>query len=82
MEVTEKNVLIAKRNPPGDRWMLIDDPANKVYPTLTETLEANFQKTQKPCEFRLAPLKGELYMITTEEIAPLPPKKFNIYGDY
>lgn len=77
----EKNILIARRVPPGDQYSLIDDPTNKIYPSLTDTLEAYFQKTQKPCEFRLAPLKGELYMITTEEIVAPPPKKFNIYGD-
>ena len=82
MEITEKNILIAKRVPPSDRWTLIDDEKQIVHKSLTETLEAYFQKTQKPCEFRLAPLKGELYMITTEEVAPPPPKKFNIYGDY
>jgi hypothetical protein len=27
-------------------------------------------------------LKGELYIITTENVAPPPPKKFNIYGDW
>ena len=82
MEITEKNILIAKRVPPSDRWTLIDDEKQIVHKSLTETLEAYFQKTQKPCEFRLAPLKGELYMITTEEVALPPPKKFNIYGDY
>ena len=81
MAVQEKNILIARRNPPGDRWSLIDDPASKVYPTLTDTLEAYFQKSQTPCEFRLAPLKGELYIISTEEIQAPPPKKFNIYGE-
>lgn len=82
MEVTEKNILIAKRNPPGDRWILVDDSTNTVHNSLTETLEAYFQKVNKPYEFRLAPLKGELYIITTEEVAPAPPKRFNIYGDY
>ncbi len=84
MEKIEKNILIAKRVPPGDRFVLIDEPEN-IHNSLTETLEAYFQKTQVKCEFRLAPLKGELYMITTEEVAPPPPppaKKFNIYGDY
>jgi hypothetical protein len=84
MEKVEKNILIAKRVPPGDRWALIDD-GNDVCNSLTEALEAYFQKTQVKCEFRLAPLKGELYMITTEEVEPPPPppaKKFNIYGDY
>jgi len=81
MEVTEKNVLIAKRVPPGDSWILVNDEKKIVHKSLTETLEAYFQKVNKPYEFRLAPLKGELYIITTEEIVPEPPKKFNIYGD-
>jgi hypothetical protein len=86
MEKVEKNILIAKRVPPSDRWRLIDDGDNgEIHASLTNTLEAYFQKTQVKCEFRLAPLKGELYMITTEEVEPPPPppaKKFNIYGDY
>ena len=82
MVTEEKNVLIAKRVPPGDRWALIDEPT-VVQNSLTETLEAYFQKVSiKPQAFRLEPLKGELYMITTEDVAPPPPKKFNIYGDY
>jgi hypothetical protein len=83
MATEEKNALIAKRVPPGDRWSLLGE--DEIYNSLTETLEAYFQKTQTKCEFRLAPLKGELYMITTEEVVPpppAPPKKFNIYGDY
>ena len=82
MATEEKNVLIAKRVPPGDRWALIDEPT-VVQNSLTETLEAYFQKVSiKPQAFRLEPLKGELYMITTEDVAPPPPKKFNLYGDY
>jgi hypothetical protein len=78
----EKNILIAKRVPPGDKWILNDDENQTVHLSLTETLEAYYQKVNKPYEFRLAPLKGELYIITTEEVAPPPPKKFNIYGDH
>jgi len=77
----EKNILIARRVPPSDQWCLVDDEKQIVYKSLTETLEAYYQKTQTKCEFRLAPLKGELYMITTENIEVPPPKKFNIYGD-
>jgi hypothetical protein len=81
-QIKEINVLIAQRVPPGDSWSLIDE--DTVHKSLTETLEAYFQKVQKPCEFRLAPLKGELYVITTKEetVKVEPPKKFNIYGDY
>jgi hypothetical protein len=82
MEIQEKNILIARRVPPGDKWILVDDEKQIVHMSLTETLEAYFQKVNKPYEFRLAPLKGELYIITTEEVAPPPPKRFNIYGDY
>jgi hypothetical protein len=77
----EKNILIARRVPPSDQWCLVDDEKQIVYKSLTETLEAYYQKTQTKCEFRLAPLKGELYMITTENIEVPPPKRFNIYGD-
>jgi len=79
--IEEKLVLIATRKAPGDNWILIDDPTNQIHKSLTETLEAFFQKVQKPYDFRLAPLKGNLYIITTEEVIPPPPKKFNIYGD-
>ena len=81
-QIKEINVLIAQRVPPGDSWSLIGEDI--VHKSLTETLEAYFTKIQKPCEFRLAPLKGELYMITTKEetIKQDPPKKYNIYGDH
>jgi hypothetical protein len=81
-QIKEINILIAQRVPPGDRWSLINE--DTVHKSLTETLEAYFQKVNQPCEFRLAPLKGELYVITTKEetVKVEPPKKFNIYGDY
>ena len=83
-EVKEELVLIAKRVPPSDRWALLSDP-NHVYPSLTEALEGYFQETQQPSDFRLSPIKGELYAIGSKviEVAPPPPpKKFNMYGDY
>lgn len=87
METEEKeyNNLIAERVPPGDRWRLVPEYKDTtVYPTLTETLEAYFQKTDNPCHFRLEPLNGKLFAISKEviEIKPEPPKRFNIYGDY
>ena len=82
-ENIEQLVLIAKRVPLGDNWKLLSDP-NTVYSSLTEALEGYFQETQQPCDFRLSPIKGELYAISTTvaEIKPIPPKKFNMYGDY
>jgi hypothetical protein len=83
-EVKEEVVLIAKRRPPGDQWVLLLDP-NHIYPSLTDALEGYFQEVGQPCDFRLSPIKGELYAIgsVVVEKAPLPPpKKFNMYGDY
>ena len=39
--------------------------------------------TVKPQAFRLEPLKGMLYIITTEEVEVLQPKPktFNLYGE-
>jgi hypothetical protein len=74
--------LIAQRVPPGDRWSLLDEDV--VYNSLTDTLEAYYQKAQKVCDFKLSPRKGELYSLIekTIEIQAPPPKKFNMYGDY
>jgi len=83
-EVKEELVLIAERYPPGDQWVLLSDP-NHVYKSLTEVLEGYFEELGGlTCDFRLSPMKGKLYAISTTvaEIKPIPPKKFNMYGDY
>lgn len=82
VETKEHLELIATRVRPGDRWTLVDDKI--IHNSLTEALEAWFQKTGEKAEFRLAPLDSKLYVIRTEEveIKPEPPKKFNLYGDY
>ena len=82
-ELKEELILIAERVPPSDRWALLSDP-NHIYSSLTEVLEGYFQEIQQPCDFRLSPVKGELHAIVTTvaEIKPIPPKKFNMYGDY
>jgi len=58
-EVKEELVLISKRRPPGDQWVLLSDP-NHVYSSLTDTLEGYFQEVGQPCDFRLSPIKGEI----------------------
>ena len=82
-KIKEELELIATRVPPGDRWSLVSDKT-KVYNSITDTLEAYFQLTRRACEYRLAPLKGELYAVHSQEveIAPEPPKRYDIYGDY
>jgi len=82
VETQEYLEVIANRQAPGDSWVLVGDKI--VHKSLTEALEAWFQKTGEKAEFRLAPLESKLYVIRTEEIEikPEPIKKFNIYGDF
>ena len=84
-QIEETNILIARRVPPGDKWRLIaNEPNGPLHKTLTDTLEAYMTKTGFRGEYRLAPLKGELYAINTEEIKVTIPEeqKFSIYGEY
>ena len=79
----EKNIKIADRVPPGDRWQVTG--VKEIQPSLTDALNAYYvSSTVKPQAFRLEPIKGNLYIITTEdvEIIPEPPKKYNLYGEY
>ena len=80
-EVKEFNELIATRVPPGDQWSLVDD--SKVYKSLTDALQAWFEKTGEKAEFRLAPLASKLYVIRNKEveIKPPPVKSYSLYGD-
>lgn len=82
-KITEHNELIATRVPPGDRWILVNDPRKIIYASITETLEAYFNVCQFKGEYRLAPLESKLYAIKQieQEIKPEPPKKLNLYGD-
>ena len=82
-ETVEYNELIATRVPPGDQWVLVKDKSKFTHKSLTDALEAWFEKNQEKAEFRLAPLDSKLYVIRNEEkeIQPEPVKRFNIYGD-
>ncbi len=76
--------LIATRVPPSDRWSLTDDPKNVVHKSLTDALQAFFEKTQFKGSYRLDPLDSKLYAIKTheEEIKKEEPKVYSIYGDW
>lgn len=84
-EIKETNILIARRVPPGDRYRLIaNEPDGPIHKSLTDTLEAYMVKTGFKGEYRLAPLKSELYAIQTNEVEVKvePEKKYSIYGEY
>ena len=82
-ETVEQKQLIAKRVPPGDWWTLTASSEGTVYDTLTDTLEAYFQKTKFNAAFYLDPLGSALYAVerTEVEIKPEPIKTFDFYGD-
>jgi hypothetical protein len=83
IQTVEHNILIAERvKGKGDTWILVGEDVER--PSLTEALEAYFQKTGENVHFRLEPLNSKLYAIKEheEEVVVEPPKRFNIYGDY
>ena len=83
IETVEYHDLIATRVPPGDQWVLVEDKNKVIHKSITDALEAWFDKNQEKVEFRLSPLEGKLYVIRSveKEIQPEPIKRFNIYGD-
>ena len=84
-KVIEEYILIARRVPPGDKWRLVaNEPDGPVHNTLTDALEAYMTKTGFRGDYKLAPLKSELYAISTDEVEvkPEPEKRYSIYGEY
>ena len=84
-EIEETIILIARRVPPGDKWRLVaNEPDGPLHKSLTDTLEAYMTRTGFKGEYRLAPLKSELYAINAEEILVTiePIKKYSIYGEF
>ena len=85
VNIVEEKILLARRVPPGDKWRLVaNDPDGPVHETLTDTLEAYMVKTGFKGEYRLAPLKSQLFAISSKEeiVEPEPEKRYSIYGEY
>jgi hypothetical protein len=83
-KIEEKNVLIANRIPPGDKWRLADEPEGKIHETLTDALEAYMIKSGFRGNYRLHPLDSKLYAINAQEVEIPKPKvkTYSIYGEY
>lgn len=72
---------IFKRVPPGDRWQYYGVVDGRIYPTLTDALEAHFQSS-KVRKYMIDAGAGIVY---TLDEAPDPEpeiQQFSIYGDY
>jgi hypothetical protein len=81
-ETVEQKQLIAKRVPPGDRWSLLSDEI--IYESLTDTLEAYFQKTKFNKAFYLDPIGSALYSVdrVEVEVEQEPVKEYSFYGEF
>ncbi len=81
-ETVEQKQLIAKRVPPGDRWSLVGD--REVHESLTDTLEAFFQKTQFNKAFYLDPIGSALYAVdrVEVEVEQEPIREYSFYGEF
>ena len=80
IKIEEKNILIARRVPPGDKWRLVaNEPDGPIHKTLTDCLEAYMVKTGFKGSYKLEPLKSNLYAIdsTETEVIPEPEKKYS-----
>tara|TARA_B110000503_G_scaffold49605_1_gene80561 strand:- start:662 stop:943 length:282 start_codon:yes stop_codon:yes gene_type:complete len=84
-QTVEKNILIARRVPPSDRWRLVgNEPDGPIHKSLTDTLEAYMVKTGFKGNYRLEPLKSALYAIQTDEIEVQAEvvKQYSLYGEH
>ena len=85
-EIVEFPELIAIRVPPGDKWMLKDDPYENVHESITDVLEAYFQATGFKGDYKLAPLDSKLFAIKTKEEEIVeeeePEKHYGLFGEF
>ena len=81
VKVEEKKIVVAKRVPPGDRWMPLDNET-VLLESLTDVLEYIYQK-EGVTQFFMDASKGLTYIIEKEEkiIEKEPPKKWSLYGE-
>ena len=79
-EIKEQKDLVLQRVPPGDQWSPVNGDTNIILPSLTEGLEYIFQRDGVR-DFHLAALDGKVYAVKEVEVAPPPPKTFNLYGE-
>ena len=83
VEIEEEKKLIATRVPPGDNWELVIDQGTTIE-GLVMALTMYMRKTKFKGHYRLEPLNGKLFAITTEEVTiPEPePEVWDLYGEY
>jgi hypothetical protein len=83
-QVKEEKKLALKRVPPGDKWIFnidsrFDTSSVVVYPSLTDGLEAWYQKNGDT-QFFMDARKGTVEVVSTIEVE-VPQKTFSLYGE-
>lgn len=80
-KIEEKKTLVARRNPPGDKWIPNDNPT-LILESLTDCLEYIFQKTGNT-KFYMDASEGTVSIVEDEtiEIPTEPPKHWSLYGE-
>ena len=78
-EIKEQKQLVLKRVPPGDRWAFAEGVQTGLFPSLTDALEAWFQRNGDT-QFYIDARKGTVEIIKQEEVEK-PIKKFSLYGE-
>jgi len=77
-EIIEQTETILKRVPPGDKWVFVENQKT-IYPTLTDALEAWYQK-HGDTQFFIDARKGVVEKVVEEEVE-IPEKRFSLYGE-
>lgn len=72
-------IPIATRQPPGDKWLLIDYLQDPIETSLTLALNSYYKKTGYRGSYILDPLGGTI-SIPVEE-TPRPEPTYDIYGE-
>ena len=79
-EKIEKKLVVMRRYPPGDRWVIPPDNLT-IFNSLTEALEELFQRTGTT-EFFVSAKEGTISVIVTEEVkVEKPIQKYSLYGE-
>lgn len=79
-EIKEEKAVVLRRIAPGDRWSIISDTTNIVYPTLTSGLDAWFQLAGDT-SFFIDAKAGTVSIVKAIEVEK-PVEKYSLYGEH
>lgn len=80
--IEERDDVILKRVPPGDRWIFADGTNETIYESLTDALEAWYQ-VEGETEFYIDARRGIVERVVDEEEVEeeVVIKRFSLYGE-